>query len=294
LCWKRSDNPAPAVLDAVLDAALTCRLTCLRLFGVGTMSPASATALARLLDDGALVELRIANSGVPWVDEPAAAVLGAALRRNTTLTSLSLLGSDLFDDDAAATLLLDALTAHPSLQMLDVGGNDADGSVAAGRALGALLAANAPALLEVAFFDCNLGDAGLHPVMDALPRNTHLRKLACAGNGMTMAFARARLLPAVRDNTSLRFFHGAPDDDEEEEEEEEEEERLQAFLRHIEAAVELGAAAMLWVSDADDDDDAEEEEDADEDIEGEDEGDGAGLQYQMHVVALASCSLQWV
>jgi hypothetical protein len=233
--WNGAGWHIPA-LDAVVDAALARRLTALRMFTGGTVSPAAAVALARLLDGGALTELLVANSRTFWVDEPAAAVLGAALRRNTTLTSLSVLGSCLFDDAAAATLLLDALTAHPTVRVLHVGGNWVhNAAAAAGRALGALLAANAPALLELGMDSCNLGDAGLRPVMDALPRNTHLRKLDCAGNNMTLAFARSQLLRAVRDHASLRSLHCtfAPD-----EEEDDDEDEMQALLRHIEATVE--------------------------------------------------------
>ncbi len=51
---------------------------------------------------------------------------------------------------------------------------------------------------------CNLDDAGLGPLFDALPTNTHLRKLDCSENAMSDAFVRERLLPAVRANSSLR------------------------------------------------------------------------------------------
>jgi hypothetical protein len=45
--------------------------------------------------------------------------------------------------------------------------------------------------------------------VDALPHNTHLRTLDCRGNDMTELFARDRLLPAVRANTSLRTLNAA-------------------------------------------------------------------------------------
>jgi hypothetical protein len=67
-----------------------------------------------------------------------------------------------------------------------------------------LLAADAPALtaLDVAY--SFLGDAGLRPLFEALPGNTHLRTLNCWRNDMSEAFAAGVLLPAVRANASLR------------------------------------------------------------------------------------------
>ncbi len=45
----------------------------------------------------------------------------------------------------------------------------------------------------------------LGPLFDALPHNTHLHTLDCDGaKSMSYAFARDRMLPAVRANTSLR------------------------------------------------------------------------------------------
>jgi hypothetical protein len=71
-------------------------------------------------------------------------------------------------------------------------------------ALSTLLLADAPALQTLRINACMLEDAGLGPLFDALPRNTHLRELHCGNNNMSDAFARERLLPAVRANASLR------------------------------------------------------------------------------------------
>jgi hypothetical protein len=70
----------------------------------------------------------------------------------------------------------------------------------------ALLAANAHALQKLDVSYCNIGDAGLRPLFDALPRNTHLRTLYLGENGMSEAFARDVLLPAVRANSSLTML----------------------------------------------------------------------------------------
>jgi hypothetical protein len=112
----------------------------------------------------------------------------------------------LWRDPAAATALLGALTGHASLRSLDICYNEAEpaGQEEAGAALGALVAANAPALTELRVLDCDLGDAGLRPLFDALPANTHLRTLYCSNNRLSDAFVRDALLPAVRANSSLR------------------------------------------------------------------------------------------
>ena len=44
----------------------------------------------------------------------------------------------------------------------------------------------------------------MRPLLDALPHNTHLSRLSFWATGMSAAFARDVLLPAVADNTSLR------------------------------------------------------------------------------------------
>jgi hypothetical protein len=194
----------PDVLDAVVDAVLLRRVRSVQLNACG-LSPTSAPVLARLLQESALTELRIWNDGAQLLDAPAAALLADALRTNSTLTSLVLENVDFWRDMAAATALLGALTGHSSLRKLDVYGNavGAHGPVA-GAALGALVAANPPALHAQHTYGCHLGDDGLGHVVDALPANTHLRTLSISKNRMSEAFARERLLPAVRANSGLR------------------------------------------------------------------------------------------
>ena len=55
-----------------------------------------------------------------------------------------------------------------------------------------------------------LGDAGMGPLCDALPRNTHLLWLALRLNGTSPYFDAQHLLPAVRANTSLRLLEADP------------------------------------------------------------------------------------
>jgi hypothetical protein len=199
----------PAALDAVVDAALARRMQYVKLYHC-RLSPASAPALARLLSSDALTTLECRSR--PQRDAPVAGVLAAALRANSTLTSLALDTAGVFDDAAAGAELLGALTGHASLRVLDLQRNHvmpAEGT-AVGAALGALLAANTPALTELDVSECNLGDDGLRPLFAALRANTQLRTLTCANNYHTLhmphAFARDVLLPAVRANTGLRML----------------------------------------------------------------------------------------
>jgi hypothetical protein len=197
----------PAALDAVVRAASQRRLTALY-FVDCRLTPACAPALARLLSGGALRELLVWERGaVAVLDAHGAALLAGALRASATLTWLHLGAVGVWRDAAVAAALLGALTAHASLRTLSLSDNSAHddaGCAAAGALLGALLAADAPALTELDVEHCLLGDAGLRPLFEALPRNTHLRTLVCSDNGITEAFAADALLPAVRANASLR------------------------------------------------------------------------------------------
>jgi hypothetical protein len=88
-------------------------------------------------------------------------------------------------------------------------------AAAAGALLGALLlSANAPALTQLDVCSCALRDAGLRPLFAALARNSHLRELRCAFNGLSKACARDALLPAVRACASLRALWADRDDTE--------------------------------------------------------------------------------
>ncbi len=187
-----------------MDAALVRRLTSVALQEC-KLSPGSVPALVRLVGGGALAELDICGDGRALLDVPAALALGNALRASSTLTVVSLAYVALGGVFAAAAALLRALTGHPSLRSLDICcffGDDPEDQDAAGALLAALVMANAPALTALNVSFCRLGDAGLRPLLNALPANTHLRKLSC--RGASDALVRDVLLPAVRANTSLR------------------------------------------------------------------------------------------
>jgi hypothetical protein len=209
VCLCETSMLSLAALNAVLDAARACQLVSLTFWDF-RVSPASARALVRLLGSGALTELTIHDMyWEPLLDGPTAALLGDALRANSTLTSLSLHEMDLDLWHDAAAVLLGALTGHSSLRTLAFSNSEAAEAhaAAAGAALGALVAANAPALTELDVSYCCVGDAGLRPLFDALPSNTHLRTLNVLDTDMSEAFARNVLLPALSANTSLRTLH---------------------------------------------------------------------------------------
>jgi hypothetical protein len=200
----RAPCDSPAALEAVVDAARACRLVQLSLI-LCRLTPVCAPALTRLASGDALTALLIQDWGTQLLDAAGAAALGAALRANATLTSLSLHDVGFWHDAHAAVTLLGALTAHRSLRTLNLSANNVADQAAAGAALGALIAADAPALEQLLISDSRLGDAALRPLLEALPANTHLRVLEIRLNDpMSEAFAADVLLPAVRANTSLR------------------------------------------------------------------------------------------
>ena len=188
-----------AAMGVLADAYVARRLPLLRLGGL-TLMPEAEPGLGRLIRDGALTELSVAfcNGGFE-------AATSDALRANRTLTRIRLVHCDLWRHHAQAVQLLDALVGHPTLRELCLSDNDAlfvpD---IPGAALARLLAADAPALTALDVSGCWLGNAVLMLLLHALPSNSHLLSLDISGNGMTAAFARERLLPAVRANTSLR------------------------------------------------------------------------------------------
>jgi hypothetical protein len=186
-------------MNSIVNAALTRRIPDL---SFRSFSPPHAASLARLLAGGTVTKLCffVVHRGGALLDTNGALLVGEALRANTTLTALELVV-------CAAEPLLGALVSHSSLRSLTLACDNGGSPEARGALLAALVAANAPALQSLSICcakqrcDCKLGDAGLGPLVDALPHNHHLRQLNVSGNGMSEDFARSRLLPAVRSNT---------------------------------------------------------------------------------------------
>ncbi len=197
---------APALLDALVDVALACNWSSLVCENCA-LSPESAPALVRLVRESRTLEvLELSEHDDGIVVDGAAAVLFAdALRASTTLRELHLCGGGTWPGMGLA--VVSALTTHPSLRELLLVCNNPEGELddaaAVGNALGALIAANSQ-LRTLSVGGNTLGDGGLAPLLEALPRNTHLQRLRCADNNMSDVFARERLLPLVRrTNASL-------------------------------------------------------------------------------------------
>jgi hypothetical protein len=201
-----ADTAQPAVMCALADAAIARRLRGLTL---QSCTPPATAPLVRLLAQGSLAVLNLFHPNplnMPMFDPAGAALVADALRVNTTLTELHLSRANLCVDVRVAVSLLGALVGHPSLRELLIIYEDAtdEDCIVFGAALAALVAADAPALHVLDCWGNSLQDAGLAPIVDALALNRHLRTLKMGFNGMSEAFARDRLLPAVRANTTLR------------------------------------------------------------------------------------------
>jgi hypothetical protein len=206
VCVCFADTAQPAVMNALVDAALARRLRELSLY---SCTPPAAALLVRLLTEGSLDALEFSSCGTlfaPLFNAADAALVADALRMNTTLTVLFLRDVHLWHYWRPAEFLLGALVKHTSLRELRICEEYLGTEVANafGALLAALIAADAPALQSLNCANNGLGDAGLAPLAEALALNRHLRALHMHNNGMSEAFARERLLPAVRANTTLR------------------------------------------------------------------------------------------
>jgi hypothetical protein len=175
----------------------------------GGLFQVNSPALARLLQCGSLDMIFIYSSyHEPEVSAQTVAVLAAALQGCRSLTRFTLYDGYLLQQEHFGALL-GALAALPLLQELYLNGDHGATlevqKVAAGRALGALLAANLPSLHNLYITNCLLGDHGLGPLLDGLAVNTHLRMLDCDGNDPSEAFKRERLDPAQRELAAARL-----------------------------------------------------------------------------------------
>ena len=212
-------NPPPfedGAFDALVDVALVRQLKSFQLYDL--RSVISASSLARLLGSESLSIATISgsfrNETMLITELPSSATLITAARdTNSTLSYLDLSATGILSDAAAAEVLFHALLiAHPMLHNIDLGRNPVAVADRAriGALLGALVAANSQRLTWLNFVDCNLGDEGLGPLVDALKDNTTLRSLYCYGNDISEAFAHQRLRPAILANTGLDTMQLVP------------------------------------------------------------------------------------
>ena len=199
------DLDAPDI-EALLNFALNKPLTALGLIENG-LTQAAMPSLTRLVSAKCLTTLDLSHhAGIPAL-EPSPVFCDAVAA--APLVSLYYVEAGLFDNLTAGLSLLTAVTRHPTLRFLAFYGNTVApaGRTAVGAALGQLVAADSP-LIALDITRCDLGNDGLLPFIDALPRNTHLRRLECEWNDVTQLTA-ARLLAAVRATASLIHLKAA-------------------------------------------------------------------------------------
>ena len=245
-------------MEALADVARELRLSTVELISC-SVAPDDAPALVRLLEVPTLTELSLGLDSEATLlrDGPAVEMLADALRANRTLQRLVLEQDELWDDAAACSTLLESLVGHASLRCLTLACNATyegdDLHDALGAALGAMVAADSPALDELDLLGCYLRDLAFLALFDALPRNTHLRTLNLRNNLLSPGCLRLHLLPAVQANTSLRTLDletGFVDDDADDEEVDWDEindvEHAAVELVEARAEAEGGATLTLW------------------------------------------------
>lgn len=181
--------------------------------GALCLLPEGAPHFARLIRDGtSLREFKVYGDGLQMLDRRGGAAMAEALRANVRLSMLQLHGIDLWGCREAALAVLAALVGHPSLRTLKLRASAprASDREAAGHALAALLAADAPALESLDIEYWKLGESALTPFLAALGRNSHLQWLFVGCNAdaqeWSPGFMEEVMLPAVRSCTSLRFL----------------------------------------------------------------------------------------
>lgn len=210
LCDLDTYLPPPRTLTALVDAAMN--LTRLRLYNC-LPTPGAGMQLARLLRGGKLESLEIEEEVLEMEDLSGAEEFALAVGDCSSLQRLDLYRTRIWLVAEIGVPLLRALTGHPTLRSFStlLAVNDPYETPAAGlgAAFGALVAANAPALLDVSF-GVNCVDELLRPLAEALPVNAHLRTLELGrSNLLTSASLSEELLSAVRSNSSLRSFKAA-------------------------------------------------------------------------------------
>jgi hypothetical protein len=206
----------PATLGAIVAAVHARRLARLELHKCNVSVVAMPVLMALFGSASALRDFSFSHGELP-LDEDSAAALGDSVHASSALSGFTLCGARGMAPGALRRLVQRGFIAHSSLRKLELlnsrSGEAADfaGCVDAGVAaqLGAMLAADAPALLELSI-DCrsrdNASEAAMAPLFTALAYNTHLRVLLFQNRLLREAFAAGALLPALRANNALRVL----------------------------------------------------------------------------------------
>ena len=213
-------HEAPLRNIATADALMR-RIAEVRVSNVAFMDcnfvPASLPGLTRLIQAGCLETVSIENSRTALFEAGPEFTTFCHALRNSTLQALELRSCGLWRDFAIAGELLVSLLGHPTLRELDlnydrVGDTDDAKLAAAGEQLASLITHNT-ALEKLECYGNYLGQAGLAPIFEALPRSSTLKELTFWHETISREFARDVILPAVRANSSLQklsFGHDMP------------------------------------------------------------------------------------
>ena len=213
---------AHAVADALMRGIAEARVSDVS-FDSSFLTPASLPGLTRLLQAGCLEKLEILNFVALFVEGPDLTAFCHALR-SCRLHVLKLNFCEVWLRPAVAVELMVALVGHQTLRELSLSGNTMrdnrdDTRRAAGEQLAFLINHNS-ALQQLDLSLNRLGEAGLAPILEALPRSSTLKELVYSvGRYETISreFARDVILPAVRANTSLRALRFGHDEDHDDE-----------------------------------------------------------------------------
>ena len=203
-------NVAPlgnvAVAGSLLRGVAEARVNDVTFIGCH-LAPASMPGLTRLLQADCLEGLEINNYEHALFEEGPDLTAFCHALRSSTLQVLHLASCQLWRDPAVAGEFLASLVGHQTLRELALGCNSLDRTDDARRAAGKQLASlitHSSALQKLELYANNLGDAGLAPIFEALPRSSTLKEVNFNYELISRKFARHVILTAVRANTSLR------------------------------------------------------------------------------------------
>jgi hypothetical protein len=203
----RNGAVAGALLRSVAEACV-CDVS----FDTCFLTAASLPGFTRMLQAGCLERLDINNFAALFEAGPDLTAFCHTLH-SFTLKELRLDTCDIWRDSPAAGELLASLVGHPTLRELSLLSNRVDNTVVARRTAGEQLASlitHNSALQKLDLDACILGDAGLAPIFEALPRSSTLKELHFSYETISREFARDVILPAVRANSSLRKLKIGP------------------------------------------------------------------------------------
>jgi len=169
------------------------------------LASASLPGLSRLLQASCLERLSISTTRIALFEEGPNLTAFCHALRSSSLQALELRWCQLWRDTAIAGELLAALVGHRTLRELSLADrvdDTDDARRAAGEQIAFLITHNnALQKLESPWI---LGDAGLAPIFEALPRSSTLKELNFYSEIISREFAHDVILPAVRANSSLR------------------------------------------------------------------------------------------